>query len=370
MYFSTSKLDLEDACPAAYKFKYLDKSPEIPTIPLIIGRAAHAAAARYVKHLLQNNLQTDVTAMPAIVAAAAAEEGIPGQAMSDLAAIMETFAESHVFYPARIVGVEERLPEGFNPPDTWPDPNLPNGHTFVGVIDLLEAEDNVAVITDYKTEWSIRSQSEVEKDPQLRRYCWLVHEAYPQFEHFKVRLDFIRHGVIREAEFDLAEVERTGEEILARVERILKTKEFPARPGVGCGWCSYSERCPARKMPAGDIMAKTNEELAGEILLLEKQLADRKEILANRLVTQGPLVLNGVEFGHHFTESKRFGDARAFMEVLQEAGKDPWDFLSVDTTKGKKLLRDEKLAPKLEALLIDASYTRFGHRKLKGDDAA
>lgn len=373
MYFSTSKFELDNTCPAAYKFRYLDKLPELPTLPLITGRAAHAAAARYLLHLLHTREQTDVTAMPGIIAQVAAEEGVPAEAMADLAGIMEMFADSHLFDLGRIVGVEERLPEGFNPPASWPEPNLPNRHTFVGVIDLLEVDPNsliTAVIIDYKTERSLRSQSEVERDPQLRRYCWLVHEAYPQFERFKVRLDFIRFGIVREAEFDLAEIERTGEEIFAQAERIAKAKEFPARPGAGCGWCSFSERCPARHMPAGDVMTKTNDQLASEILLLEKQLNDRKQVLADRLVTQAPLVLNGVEFGHHLTESKRFSDAKAFAAAVQVAGKDPWDYLSVDTIKGKKLLKDERLASSLEMLLVDASYTRFGHHKTKGDDAA
>ena len=376
MFGSHSKLQIADACLFAFKKRYIDKVSEPQSKPGRVGSAFHRFAEMYGEYCVRNGLQTDKDLIPELVKKAAYRGDWSGEAMgsdiySEVLDLALRFGETHIFEPDKIISLEEKLPSGWNPEENeWPDPNLNDRHTFVGIIDRLElAEDpETIIIHDYKTSWSVDSQSDIESNPQLRRYAWLVNQEYPQFNNFKVRLDFIRHDIIREAEISIEEVKDAEEEIAAALNQLENIDEYEATPGKYCTFCGYSNMCPAFEDGQKIVIHndKRAKKVAREILLLERRLRDRKDALKKYCVT-GSVEVDGQEFGHIKSNSVGIKDTKEFRERLKSLDLNPDDYLRVKTRKLKSLIKDDEIKEDLEDLLVDKSYTSFRHRKAKGD---
>jgi len=375
MYGSHSKLQLADDCLFAYKKKYLEKVDEPISSPGRVGSAFHRFTLLYGQHCIDNHLETDITVVPELVKKAVFTGDWQGEELGsniyqEVLGLSLQFGETHVFQPERIISLEERFPSGWDPDkNLWPEPNLSHNHTFVGIIDRLELGDepDTVVIHDYKTSWAVESQSQVEKDPQLRRYAWLVHQEYPQFKRFLVRLDYVRHNIIREAgPLTIDEVEDTEKEIISALNQLQGIKEFPATPGERCAYCGYSEICPAIEDNMKVIINGEDEAVktAREILLLEKRLNDRKKALQMFTATGGKIQVDQTEFGYFRSESSDISNIREFLDrLLNELGEYAWDYLKVDARKLKTLLKNEQNMTMLRDLLVDKSYTTFRHRR-------
>lgn len=129
MYASHTKLECAESCLYRYKRHYIDKAPEPPSWPILIGRATHAAIAAYTRHCIDTSSPTDLSAVPAIARQACfSGDDAPGAlALPEVTEILRRFAESHVITADTLIGLEERVPGTWRPPDSWPDgPNLGN----------------------------------------------------------------------------------------------------------------------------------------------------------------------------------------------------------------------------------------------------
>lgn len=357
---SYSALSLYESCPRRYRIERVEKraAPESPA--LLLGSAVHAAIAAYLRHLQGENLATDITWAPQAIRAAEEALAVDGRTLGgglreEAEEIFRAFVGSHAFDPADIAEVElsERI-------------DLPDGVQFFGVIDLLEVRDGLAVVTDWKTDWAVRGQAEVERDFQLRTYAWMMSRLYG-YEEVVCRLDFVRHpGAVREAFFGPEDIAKTEERILRTIEAIQAEKEWRPSPGAHCSWCPWSEDCPAMSdLPVEIASVEDAERVAGEILVLEKQLKDRKEALKAWTAVEGPITVGGQEFGHHESRSLRVTDIPAFIRFMEEAGGDPYGLLSVDGRKLSPYLRDAQMRERLEEISEEVVTTRFGARKAK-----
>lgn len=352
---SHSSLSLYDRCPRWYKIERVEKRKAPPGASLKKGSAVHAGAAAYIRHLQAEGLQTDITWQGKALDAAREKmksEGIrlAQEEWNEVKEVLDTFISSHVFEPSQIAEVEkmERIP-------------LDGGIQFWGVIDLLEVRDGLAAVTDFKTDFRVRSQAEVERDPQLARYAWMVARLYG-YEEVACRLDFVRYGAVREVTFGPAEISKVEPGILEAVEAIEADEEWNPTPGSHCSWCPWAEECTALSdLPVQP--PRTDEEaerLGGEILVLEKRLKDRKAALSEWTAKNGSVVVGGQEFGHFESRSLK-PDPAAFIELL---GNDTYQYVSIDGRKLGKLLKDKDLGPHIEAISKESVSTSFKHKKV------
>lgn len=364
--YSHTRFNLFESCPRAFRMKYIDKFPEAPSRALLLGRLIHDIIAEYEKHLVRSQAQTDITVLPDL--ATRIFYGNPSALttadLDEVQAIVEAYAESHALDYATVVSIEEMMKF----------PLQDDKFTFWAVIDLLQINGDLAIITDHKTDHQVRSQTDIERDPQLAIYCWTVKKTYPQVQRFKVGLDFVRHGVTREAEFDLSIVEKTEKRIFGMIDTIEREKKFEPRPGAFCSWCSFVDRCEAAKEAAssGPVAIVTVEDAkiwAGRLAVLEAQAERIKTGLKGYCNVAGTVEANGLGWGYHKSDSQGVASTEAFIEALGAVKVDATPYLSVGAADLKKALKNPKLAEALNPILVDKSYTTFKSVKLKGDDA-
>lgn len=360
--YSFSRLNLFESCPMAFRLKYIDKVPEVQGEALAFGSLIHTIIATYSKHCLECGVQTDVTEIPEIVKQCFYEipAGLVSSRFGDVLAMAQYFADTHMANIQTLVGSEEWV-------QTWL-----SGKKFLfrGIIDRLDITEDVATITDYKTDHQLRPESEVANDFQLAVYAWLVSLEYPQIKTFNVQLDFVRYNVQRGTTLEKAQLARVGEQILGligQVEETITKKKFPPKPGHFCSWCGYSASCPAAKDIPADVKPITQAEdarkAAEELAILERQVSVRKDALKNWCNMNGNVEANGLTWGFFKTNGQSIEDVDGFAQLLNKAGIDPRPFLSTNGTKLKKLWNDPRVADGLKVLVVDKSTTRFQSKK-------
>lgn len=361
--WSYSRLQLYENCPAAFKLRYIEELPEQRNEELAFGSLAHRVFAEYTRQCMARKLETDVTAMDAIVEGlfyADPRDVVSSDRYAEMLDLARSFAASHTVGLATLAGVEE-----------WIEAYVGDGrYLFRGIIDRLDFDfaNEMAIITDYKTDWQVRSQSEVERDFQLAVYAWLVSREYPNmFREYRVRLDFVRWNVVREAVLRPGDLERVEGQILRLIMRAEADREFAPRPGHFCSWCGYAFRCPAVKSLPAEVRAIRDAEearrVAAELAVLERQVAMRKEALKAWCKVAGPVEANGVTWGFFKSDSVGIADVDSFVSAMNELGLDPRPYLAVSAAPLKRLLADERAAEALKGLLVDRSRTEFRSRK-------
>jgi len=362
--YSYSRLNLFESCALAFKAKYVDKIPEAEGDALKFGGLVHRIIAAYTKHCLECGVQTDITEMPNIVQQCFYEKpaGLDSSRYGDVLNLAQYFADTHQAGLQTLVGCEE-----------WVQAWLANKkHLFRGIVDRLDINGDMATITDYKTDFQLRPDSEVANDFQLAVYAWLVSREYPQVERFVVQLDFVRYNVQRGTTIEkqqLAQVEKQVLGLIGQVEKAIASGKFPAKPGQFCGWCGYSLQCPAVKDIPADVKPIAGLEdarkVAEELAVLERQVAVRKEVLKAWCKEAGPVEVNGLTWGFQRVGGMAIENIDEFVRLMNESGLDPRPYLSTNGTKLKKLWNDPEMAEKLAGIAVDKSTTRFEGKKVK-----
>ena len=338
--YSYSRLDLYDGCPRAYKLRYIDKRPELPSEALERGTVVHEAVAAYARHCLKAGVQTDLDFI----------RSFPGT--DEVREILETFASTHLFEPGDYV-IEKM----------W---EIPLGaHTWWGVIDLLKDEGPTVRITDVKTDHRIRSQSEIDHDRQLKDYAWMASRKYPEAQEFLCSIDFARHGVTRSVTYNREDMQAIEDQIILGMELIEQDSEFRARPGTRCSWCSWTADCPS--IASGDLEVITSpcdaEVMAEELVALKARVKVVEDQLKPWCTREGSIDVNGMAVGYQTVHSAGYR-VEALMELLERHGYEPLNYLRPDAAAIKKIpKKDKELADDLASIAEDKSSSRFDVRK-------
>lgn len=363
-HYSYSKLNLYGQCPLRYKRRYIEKREEPPSRALNVGSGVHAAIAAYDEHLVEEGLQTDVTWAPAALASAWKKLAKEGRKLSEaekdeVSEIFLTFVDSHILDPDSVVSIEQM------------EKVERDGFTFWGVLDLFSMRDGVPVVRDYKTDHRVRSEADVVRDPQLATYAVMVHWMHG-YEEILCELDFVRHRTIRQASFDLSAIKKAETYLLNQIEALDAERAWEPTPGSHCSWCAWADECPAASdRPARLSTAEDAARLAAEILVLERQIKNRQDLLKEWCAVEGSITVGGEIFGHLPQKDGGWSitDKPTFAGILDRHGLDPWDYFNINSTKLKSIRTAKKWAHVLadvEPLLEKDTKTTFCHRKAEG----
>jgi len=370
MQFSHTRFNAYQTCPAQLGFM-LDKVPGEEAEILQVGDLAHRFYAEYIKHCLEAEIETDTSAGRAIADRvfnkASEEYAKKDRPFLNLAAyetvwneLLLPFLDSHLA-PANVFSIEERgaVTRDLQPTDWFAD------DVFIRyVIDVLAFEGLKAVITDYKSGWSIDANPS-----QMELYALVVFALYPHIETVECVFDYTRFNIQKCATFERTDFDAIHTKVESLAVRIEADKQMVPTPGVHCNTCGWRKHCKASARAPESITTSDEAQQAIEaIALMQRDLKPLEEKLKAYCKSNGPVTHNGTIAGYLPTGGLGFDDAKAFHDAaLQDGVDDPWKYLSVNGTKVKKLSKRGVYEGRLAAVTVNNRSLRWGFKRA-GDD--
>jgi putative RecB family exonuclease len=239
------------ACPLLYRFRCIDKIPQLPTRDKVRGTVVHAVLERLFDLPAAERTYPAAAEMvePEWARLAAAEPAVA--ALFDAAADAAEFAtwlESARSMVAGYFALED--PRRLEPAarEQLVETLLDGGVMLRGYVDRLDVAPTGEVrVVDYKTGGIPREAFETHALFQLKFYAlvlWRTRGSVPR----QLRLMYLGDRDMLTYAPDAQELERFERTLLAiwaAIDRARATGDFRASPSRLCGWCDHRELCPA-----------------------------------------------------------------------------------------------------------------------------
>ena len=362
-------------CPLALKLKREHAPSEEPKI-MQVGKLAHAIYEAYFRHCLSKNTETDIFEIRNIARAVYdksradyVSRSLPylseGEYNETYRTLVRPFVDTHMVNLADIAGVEDQVAvyESGEICD-WDDTEA----WFRGVFDVVRFTDaETCVVTDYKAGFNL----DLEQD-QLDIYAWLTFTLFPHIQQVICEFDFTRFNIQKTFEYNREQYHQLDTWLRDIVRRIKDDTEFLPAPGRHCMTCLYASRCTHQcvQMNAIHNLDDANQ-VVENLAIYDRDMKQQKELLREWCVANGFVSHNGVTWGFHEYGGLGFNDAEAFVTACKQEGiKSPYQYLSVNGTKIKKL-KDKATGSFIGALATvaeDKKTLRFCSKKTKGLD--
>jgi hypothetical protein len=364
-----------DECPA--RFKLLQDRAEQGPAPenRLFGIAFHKFCEKYVSHCVDTHRWSDVEAAPRFLDETIRECWISTKYFDELKLFADQFVANYRIDPVRSVARERGVAfdEALRPVEWTEDleydsPNFrrqPNPAIFRTKHDhiMLEVEDHVLIVDDFKTDRYVPSQTVVE-DPatrwwkQARLAAWSARARfYPPAVAVKFRFVFVRWtkpggGFIqREITLSPNDLDQYEQIFLSRVGYIEATEHFPAIPREHCRSCPFLEtECPIAARAS--MQLNEPEEIAGVYLQTAALQELRREELKTVTERTGPITIGGVDVGLFERSEKKVLDVQKTLDALVAEGFEREGaclLLDVSATKLKEVLDPDQVKRVLEA---------------------
>ncbi len=261
---SYSKMSLYERCPRAYKALYHQRIAPKPQPFFSFGSCIHSVMEEFYDPASREKPTLDRMMMlleerwrffRVGYRTVDEEDRYFNQARSMLEKFYNRFVREQKFRPASYIEKYFELPVANNSVMTG----------FIDRIDMLPGGG--AIVLDYKTEPTDRSQEAVDKDLQLTLYYWAAREF--------LRLDIRELGLFMMSHDKLMITTRSPDdvpELLQRIsdvtQRIRSDTEFAPRINKYCLNCDHLSGCPLEDQIRGDatlhLMDFTDEDVAAE----------------------------------------------------------------------------------------------------------
>ncbi len=236
-------------CPLLYRFRVVDRLPQIPSPAAVRGTVVHAVLERLF----------DLPAAERTVEAA--RELVAPQwdrVRSETPELASLFDGEPAAVAEWLTGAEDLLgrwfeledPTRLEPADRelYVETVIEDGLVLRGYVDRLDvAPDGRMRVVDYKTGRAPREAYEAKALFQMKFYAlvlWRLRGSVPAL----LQLVYLGSGeILRYApdEADLLATERKVRALWAAIERAATTGDWRASPGRLCDWCDHRALCPA-----------------------------------------------------------------------------------------------------------------------------
>jgi putative RecB family exonuclease len=252
-------------CPLLYRFRVVDRLPEVPSPATARGTLVHAVLERLFDEA------------PGGRTPAAARTLLPGQwdrlvaEVPELADLFEDATEQAAWFEeaARMLDRYFTLEDPSRIEPSYREMSvhalLESGLTLRGYIDRLDIAPTGEIrIVDYKTGLAPREEYEARALFQMKFYAlalWRTRGTIPRL----LQLIYLGNGeLVRYApdERDLLATERKVNALWQAIDRAATSGDWRPRPSRLCEWCSYQALCPAYggtppPLPASPQLAPT-----------------------------------------------------------------------------------------------------------------
>jgi hypothetical protein len=212
-----------------------------------------------------------------------------------------------------------------------------NGVTFTGKPDLVEIDDRVAIVTDWKTSFAIDPATELQGSFQGRSYAKQIFEAYRQVHTVRLIWEYQRWDKTREVVLtrsDLADIDAMLSTLMARITRSRETGEWPASPGKWCALCPAPQKCPIPSGYRGDGQVTDDasaQEVANLLVAIDALRASAKKTLRAWCGEHGPVTVGDLLFD--FEAAPDFDkaiDKAALKLAMEDVGLDWRDYFKLE----------------------------------------
>lgn len=268
--YSLSRLSLYEMCPRRFKFKYIDKLPELVEDAGQFGRLVHEMIAKQLKGEGIDDLLVD----------------LPDEERDRA---LDYVKKAISFDVGKVIGVEVKFAV---------DENLDvvdfesSKAVLRGIIDVVSEKDGEYYIWDWKTGRSKPTAF------QIMFYAFVLYKNLP--------ISKAGYVLLSSNEALLFDVDMTGLKLTAKkvdglIKKLEQDEEFKPKAGPHCAYCSWIEKCPLNMIiSAKDIPAVRNDEEAKEILeatiVLKEKLKRYQKALKGYLEQKDNPVLNANGF--------------------------------------------------------------------------
>jgi len=248
--YSHSRLQTFEQCPYKYKLKYVDKIPVEyrKTVEAFVGEIVHKVLEILFRRILETNQILSKGELLKIYDLLWDEswdsdilvnqpERLPVYKYVGAKMISEYYTRNYPFNDLKTIAVE-----------TEEKIELIDGNRYHIKIDRLakDVKNNFYVI-DYKTNNSMKSPEEADKDRQLAMYSIWVLRNFPEANLIYLRWEMLKHN---ESVFSVRtkeQLKKLEEFVVRLIKDIESTTEFIPRPSYLCKWCVYKNICEYAK---------------------------------------------------------------------------------------------------------------------------
>ncbi len=247
--YSISRIATFEKCPLKYRFRYIERiKPEIPTtIEAFMGSRVHDALEKLYREKSRGRVMTQDRLLGYYhrVWDKKWEDAIlivkPGLTADDYRKKGEEQLED---YYARHFPFDEGIIRGL---ETWARLALDADGKYgfnIRIDRLMEREDGLFEVHDYKCGSHLDTQDKLDQDRQLAIYSLWVRERFAGCRDVRLVWHYTAHGREMESWRTGEQLAALKSEILERIKTIEAAAEFPARVSRLCDWCEYRTICP------------------------------------------------------------------------------------------------------------------------------
>ena len=240
-------------CPRLYRFRSIDRLPETITEHQARGTAAHLALERLFDlpaghrtadrlYDLFREVWTELRAVPEYAGLFGTIDEERDWGLKSLGVIANYFTLED---PTDVTPLRREL-------EMTEDLGEIGIH---GILDRLdERPDGKLVITDYKTGAAPKERYALPAFFALKIYAMLVRRAFGQTPA-ELRLMYLGSSTVYSIRVDDGMLDGIERQLLAltkAIRRAIEQDNFPPRPSILCGWCSFRDICPAFADPPAE----------------------------------------------------------------------------------------------------------------------
>jgi hypothetical protein len=363
------------ACPLCLKWTYIDNVvTRHSRTSAVRGAAAHLAIAVLTKLCLDQKIAPTELADEQLRKAIA--DGTPHEVYAEIGNIFDWVAQWRDRFFLRhkqLVGFEEKMAidESFHEA-AWHEA------AYRGIVDVIHIVDRTtAIVTDYKSQPNVLSQTALDQHVQGSFYCWLVSKFYPHIEEFVFRVWYLRYGFYAETRRTRRQLELFEQQMLVQKQKIAEIENWEPIAGEHCGVCDFIHICPLGRSgasPVADLITQDQAvELASELRVKEEWIKKARSKLKIYVEhNEDPIKLPGYAYGFPPSVTSLW-DVDRLLEILPEHGLPVADFLAGKSKMMTKLVKraargESELLEQLDAARTLKTTTKFRGYKLAGDD--
>jgi ATP-dependent DNA helicase UvrD/PcrA len=239
IHLSFYQIDDYQTCPLKYKFAHVLRIPLLPNHQIIYGSALHKAAQAFNLAKLNNQKFSQKDLIDVLENSWSSEGFISREheekRLASAKKALKNFYNREKKSKRKIKYVEDSF-------------SISKENIIVrGRWDRVDEEKGKTIIVDYKSS-EVKTKEDADKrskkNMQLSIYALVWKEKQGKLP-FGVELNFLESGLIGTSTRDEKDLTKTWEKI-AKVSSGIRASKYRAKPNYrACGYCPYSEICPA-----------------------------------------------------------------------------------------------------------------------------